>query len=295
MTFFMQLVHYSQLKSYRQYICGSSSEILFNPFSIEKYKVSAEMLDADMMIYETRHYAFHRSVIVPPAYTGSIIRIYTDDMHSGYVRLIQEESNTELPELRQRKFCKLPGKGNVHGPAVLIDIRRINPEYKFFLSNDTDDKAAVENRAIKFYDYVYAVHSPYWPEEASDWITRAHLCDFPLKSVIKQIVRYGCDFVQVSHKFSYNSNEWRFSFSKAELFIVQSLSLTQRIAYASMWVLNKRFIASSNLCTYYFKTLMFWACEEKPAQFCRKDLLLQSVRELLIKMMQCLKSKFCVN
>ena len=54
-------------------------------------------------------------------------------------------------------------------------------------------------------------------------------------------------------------------------------------------------IASSNLCTYNFKTLMFWACEEKPAQFWRDDLLVQSVCELLIEMMKWMKSKFCVN
>jgi len=138
---------------------------------------------------------------------------------------------------------------------------------------------------------VYAVHSPYWPVEASDWITRKRHCDFPSKSVMQQIVRYGCDFVQVSHNRLSNDNDWRFSFSKAELFIVESMSITQRIAYTSLWVLNKRFIASSNVCSYYFKTLMFWACEEKPTQFWFDDMLFQSVREHFIEMMQCLKVK----
>jgi len=295
LTFCMQLVHHSQLKWYRWFLSGSILEISPSAFSIKKYKVSADMLDVDLMVSNTRQYAFHRSVTVPPAYTGGIIRIYTDDVHPGYVRLIQEENNTELSEIRQRELRKLPGAEYIHGPAVLMNNSRFILERTFPLSNATDDKAECENIDIKSYDFVFFVHSPYWPVEASDWITRTHLYGFPSKSVIQQIVSYGCDFVQVSHNRLSNENEWRSSFSKAELFIVESLSVTQKIAYVSLWVLNKRFIASSKLCSYYFKTLMFWACEIKPTQFWHEDLLFQSLRELLIEMMQCVKSKFCVN
>ena len=54
-------------------------------------------------------------------------------------------------------------------------------------------------------------------------------------------------------------------------------------------------IASSNLCTYYFKTLMFWACEKKQSDFWSVDLLVQSVRELVIVMKKWVKAKFCMN
>ena len=40
---------------------------------------------------------------------------------------------------------------------------------------------------------------------------------------------------------------------------------------------------------------MFWACEEKPPEFGRDDLLVHSVCELLLEMMTWVKSKFCVN
>jgi len=40
---------------------------------------------------------------------------------------------------------------------------------------------------------------------------------------------------------------------------------------------------------------MFWACEEKPAEFWSDDLLVNCICELLIGMMKCVKSKFCVN
>ena len=106
---------------------------------------------------------------------------------------------------------------------------------------------------------------------------------------------FRSDFVQISHNRLSNDGEWRFLFSRAELFIINSWMMSQMIVYTTLWVLNKKMIASSNLCTYYFKTLMFWACEEKPAQFWRDDLLVESVCELLIEMIKCVKSKFCVN
>jgi len=40
---------------------------------------------------------------------------------------------------------------------------------------------------------------------------------------------------------------------------------------------------------------MFWACEKKAAQFWHDDLLVHNVCELLIEMMNWVKSKVCVN
>jgi len=107
------------------------------------------MLDVDKMIYDTRRYAFHRSVSVPQAYNGSVIRIYTDDVHAGYVRLIEEKTNTELPEIWQKTLSKLPGIENIHGPAILVNKRRFISEYKFPLSSETDDKAAGESIEVE--------------------------------------------------------------------------------------------------------------------------------------------------
>ena len=38
------------------------------------------------------------------------------------------------------------------------------------------------------------------------------------------------------------------------------------------------------LCTYHFKTLMLWACEERPEEFWSENSLADSVRSLLIQM-----------
>jgi len=190
------------------------------------------MLDVDRMIIDTSMYAAPDYLTLPAVFNGSLIRIYTEDvgLHTGYVRLIQEKDKKEL---RLDDLHKLKLGKNVHRPAIL--------------RNHKPSVMDHSNRTLKFHDDVFAIHSPYWPDEATEWITRRRLCDFPLKSVIKQIVNYGCDFVQISHKFS-NRIEWRFSFSRAELFITKSAgTLSQQIVYTTLWVLNKKKIGSMDI------------------------------------------------
>jgi len=88
MTFCIQLDHHLQWRSVRPFFCGSCVEIPHYEIIGQKFGVNADMLDIDRMTYNNNGYALHRSVTVPETYTGSIIRIYTDDAHTGYVRLI---------------------------------------------------------------------------------------------------------------------------------------------------------------------------------------------------------------
>jgi len=280
----MQLVHHSEWKSRRKFLCGSTIELPNNSIIIKPCEVNRKMLDVDAMLYSISKYTAHyRSTTLPDTYTGSIVRIYTDDVHAGYVRLIREKDNTEL---QLSDLHSMIGDVTQHGPAILKNYLRT----KYYPSNDIEKR-----KFIMFIDLVFALHSPYWPVEAAEWITRRRPSGFPSKSVIKRVVRYGCDFVQASHKpIQPGANDWRFSFSKAELLIIKTWRIAQRIIYRTLWVLNKK-MASDRLCSYYFKTLMFWACEEKPTQFWRNESFVPSVCELLIEMMKWVKIKFCAN
>jgi len=300
MTFCMQVVDHSQWKSRRTFICGSFVDI---PFSINICKncvINQDKLDIDRMVYDSSRFAFNRSVTVPESYNGRILRIYTNDVHTGYARLVNEIDNTEarLSDIH----TEIDGK-SLHGPAVLIDNEKNVLDNKFSLSEAAVDKARAQRITIKFFDEVFAFHSPYWPLEATEWITRKRPHFSLSKSVIKQIVSYGCDFAKVSHNRLSSDNEWRFSFSRAERFIVESWTKSQRVIYSTLWVINKM-ITSSKLCSYYFKTLMFWAREEKPIEFWLddsrqillfRDKILHCVCELLIHMMAWVKIKLCVN
>ena len=103
MSFCMQLVHHSQWKSERVFHCGSFMEIPYNSFITQEFGVGKEMLDMDLMMHFNHFYAGQQSVEFPENYHGQIIRLYTDQVHAGYARLIKEGDNTEvqIDEVRQ--------------------------------------------------------------------------------------------------------------------------------------------------------------------------------------------------
>src|SRR6202142_617024 len=49
------------------------------------------------------------------------------------------------------------------------------------------------------------------------------------------------------------------------------------------------------LCTYYFKTLMLWACEERTKEFWAEHSLVHSIQQLLMEMAEWLTLKHCCN
>jgi len=227
--YYHQLINHSQFQSVRHFLSGSYVE---NPgnraANLQSFGVSDNVLDIDRMIYRTSLYAFSRGRVVgAEEYTGEVIRIYTQDVHVGYARLINEKSNTELlsSQIREQKIGE-----EDHGPAAKYDSRQqwIDERSNFSLSVPIVDGQTTETeRIFTFNDLVMAVHCPYWPVEAAGWITRRRPSGLPLRSTIKAVVKYGCDFVQVSHNRRNNDGEWRFSFSKAELIIIRHWTHSQ--------------------------------------------------------------------
>ena len=122
MTFCIELVHNSQWKSERRYMCGSSVEIPLRHLINKQYEISCDMINDIEMRYWTSKYAVNRYETYPEAYHGCIIRIDTDDIHAGYARLIRENDNKEL-ELSD--VCTLTSDELRHGPAIFSD-RRMN-------------------------------------------------------------------------------------------------------------------------------------------------------------------------
>src|SRR5215469_7784351 len=49
------------------------------------------------------------------------------------------------------------------------------------------------------------------------------------------------------------------------------------------------------LRTYYFKTLMLWACEQRPADMWTEARLVSTVQELLMEMVEWLNARRCLN
>jgi len=145
-------------------------------------------------------------------------------------------------------------RGDAHGPAFL---------------------ASVEGQ-ISF-DYVPCVRCVLWPPQAADWPTRHRNYEWPDSATVDRVVSNGCDLVHVAHRQCRQHEwegklQWRLSFSRAEIVLINSWMPLQQIVYHLLRVFLKTEgltetadnSGSGTLSNYHIKTLMLWACELKP-------------------------------
>ena len=293
--FYHKILGHSEFRESIVFLAGSTADLitLEGTNTMRQLGLNRCEQDVDFMNYSiNEYYVFSSGRHVPASYGGKIVRIDAGASHPGYTKLVCELDKTE--HVQQRDSRK-----QYHGPAK-ISYTRDYMENTFSSLAPHVKENLIRNRA----DIVEAVHSPYWPDEASEWVTRTRHHASPSKSVIKQVVRYGCDFVCVSHKLSPNKdkhNEWRFSFSMAERIIIRNWTDSQRIVYRVLRLIHKMIeikwdeTKEKVLCTYYFKTLMLWACEERAEEFWSEHSLVDAVRTLLIQMTEWLTLKHCPN
>ena len=123
-------------------------------------------------------------------------------------------------------------------------------------------------------DYVQCVRCLSWPTQAADWQIRHRRYGWPDSAVVDHVVTDGCDVVCVAHRLcrQNDKNQWRLSFSRAEVVLLNSWMPVQQIVYhvLRVYVKTERLTDSTNnlgagiLSNYNLKTLMLWACELKP-------------------------------
>ena len=116
-----------------------------------------------------------------------------------------------------------------------------------------------------------------WPPQAGDWSTRHRNYDWPDSATVDRVVNSGCDVVHVAHRQCrqdkwMSKDQWRLSFSRAEIVLINSWMPVQQIVYHML----RMFVKATSLTdiddnsgtkilsNYHIKTLMLWACELKP-------------------------------
>lgn len=153
-------------------------------------------------------------------------------------------------------------------------------------------------------DWVDSIRCTEWPPEASEWKARERRHRWPSPEIVESVTGEGCCLVAKAHDSrAVNVCEWRISFSIAELTLIHSWSYDQKLVYHVLRLVKKdalrrcegRSTEPSYLKTYHFKSLMLWACEEKPAEFWERRNLGSSLRELLCTMIEWLIEKDCRN
>jgi len=152
---------------------------------------------------------------------------------------------------------------NIHGPAVLTDMSQYSS-------------------SVLSVDAVRCLRCLSWPSQAADWPTHHRNYDWPDSATVDRVVSNGCDVVGVAHRRCREDEwmgkaQWRLSFSRAEIVLINSWMPVQQIVYHMLRVFMKTELlkdsdVSEALSNYHIKTLMMWACELKSSSFWTGDL-----------------------
>jgi len=195
--------------------------------------------------------------------------VLTEDSDTGKYTAMQSESDKRY-RARKRTYDGI----EFHGPAVTL------PASETMLSQDV----------------VHCVRCLSWPPQAADWPTRLRNYVWPDLATVDLVVNNGCDVVQVAHP-EYRQDElmiktqWRLSFSRAEIVLLNSWISVQQIVYHMLRVFKTECLTdvtdstgtkTSTINNYHFKTLMLWACEKKTQSRCIGDINVVSICNKLL-------------
>src|SRR6218665_2724967 len=267
-------------KGHFSLLCGSACEL---PIQY----VITNATDMDIMYIPTDLCALSLNVSTPQNFQGKTLVVTTEDTHPGFARLCSPDCN--LRYRRQESILKNHYK---NGPAWTMDVNSgshtdiINSVFK---NLDSSLCRGIYRRLLEMkMDRVFAICCPNWPNEASEWKIRDRPNGWPPTEVVEKVVASGCYFVAKPHKSCpEDDTQWRLSFSHAELILIHSWTDAQKYIYHILRLIKSDVVKACGgsdetvLCTYFFKTLMFWECERKPKEFWNDENVENCVRELL--------------
>lgn len=151
-------------------------------------------------------------------------------------------------------------------------LNEIKRDLKYPFSLDTHGPAVMKTILGDAADYVFSIKSESWPNIAKEWINRKRQFGWPSQEMIYSIVQNGCHIVPVgSSRSHYEDIDWRLSFCTAEKELIQTFNHTQMLVYGVLKLVLKDVMDKQNLsqliCSYFLKTVMFWAVEETNSSY----------------------------
>jgi len=197
-----------------------------------------------------------------PGYVYLLVRYLltqcTDDEKYNYIEYDEEVC------LSNKSYRLNYDKVVMHGPAVFTDL-----SFTSYLS----------------LDFVNCIRCLSWPSQAADWPARHRNYGWPDSATLDRVVNNGCDVVPVAHRLCRQDKwmgklQWRLSFSRAEIVLINSWMPVQQIVYHMLRYFMKTEgltdcadnAEAGTLSNYHIKTLMLWACELNPKSWWTKDL-----------------------
>jgi len=231
--------------------------------------------DVDVMHHWSTHLAIPRGHPPPtqlPAEFSDYVQVYeiVDSGFPGYVYSALRYLLTECTDDDMCRYTCFP-----YDPGKYLSCRTADPQ-------SIHGPAAVTNTSFLSVDSVPCVRCLSWPPQAADWPTRHRNYGWPDSETVDRVVSNGCDVVHVAHRQCRqdeweSERQWRLSFSRAEIILLNSWIPVQQIVYHMLRVFVKTEIlkdsdSSESLSNYHIKTLTMWACELKSSTFWTGDL-----------------------
>ncbi|CAF1530349.1 unnamed protein product, partial [Didymodactylos carnosus] len=109
-------------------------------------------------------------------------------------------------------------------------------------------------------DQVFALECKAWPESAQNWIERISKNGWPSYALKEKIKANGCHLVPTG----YDEDEWRISFTCAELELLNTISKKHKMTYGLLKFLIKYLCCINDITvfkSYQLKTLFLRYCE----------------------------------
>ena len=140
-------------------------------------------------------------------------------------------------------------------------------------------------------DFVFALKYRSWPHQANEWLTRQRENKWPSEKQVKVIESLGCLVVPVaSHQNTLvRDYEWRLSFSRAELKLVETFTESIKLGYAILKALIKYAMKQKGLTlfdSYHLKTSLLWFIEKfglEKVKHCNIENIMRDLLEFLVE------------
>src|SRR6218665_1391025 len=291
--------------------CGSHVEFYIRP-------LLTCIDDVDYLIAYSHEIVFSGECPVLPsdmsglADTISCYKMEPYEKYPGFLRLISWGKLNFNWKYKEYEFNYTP---DTNGYAW-VDMNKPRDDYFFLTLNrmtlnlqKTISGPAINQRGsenvyiIEGTDFVRCAWCPQWPTEAQGWIKRPRSSGWPTIDIVSKVVQNGCHVVCVNHRSCRDDKlQWRFSFSLAEVILLQSWTQIQQIVYHLLRFFAKRELIQQNcpkddevLCPYHLKTLMLWTCEDRSSKWWSSSTVISVCSELLQRLLEWLKRRFFPN
>jgi len=284
-------VKIEQIHNFSTLTTGSVAEFYIDP-------MLSCVGDTDIMAHGKDELAIPAGYAVPTQlpdeFRGHVfVREIISSEYPGYVYLVSSHILTERAD-DDGKYSSVQcervvlvhdfaddSSHHCHGPADLLEFPACRSIISAPSRSVLDLRVAQSARSM---DVVRCVRCLIWPPQAADWPTRYRSCGWPDRETVDYVVSRGCDTVRVAHPLCrqdewMGKRQWRLSFSRAEIVLLNRWSRAQQIVYHMLRKIMKteQLTDSANseaakLSNYHIKTLMLWACELKSESWWTDDL-----------------------